>query len=286
MAASANDNGHNRSDKGSSKDLQLSGKKVLLAEDDEISQDVVSGFLRISGADVRVANNGREALDLAQKEKFDLILMDTYMPEMGGIEATHKIRSLPHLKTLPIIAMTAAVTSADREKCFSAGMNDFIPKPVHPSVLMEKLAHWLQNPVAITPHKNVGKPEEVTPSDFFASATPVSKSLADLRGFDLTGLKKILNDERAMIHLLKRFHTQNTETIGKIQTALKNQQLEIAKLTVHKLKGSAANLGAQELHRAASHLDNELASGHWTKETLENFVKTFERAMEDIGKLA
>ena len=108
-----------------------------------INQQVVKEFLKLSGMDVAIANNGQEALDLLGKQEFDAILMDVHMPVMDGLEATRQIRSSLGLQ-LPIIALTAGVTQEEQDICLGTGMNDFVATPVHPEALILALARWIK----------------------------------------------------------------------------------------------------------------------------------------------
>ncbi len=121
----------------------LCGVRILLVEDHPFNQQIASEFLTVVGVTVQIANNGQEALDLLRNERFDCVLMDMQMPVMGGIEATRKIRAIPSLADLPIIAMTANATGEDKEECLNAGMNDFISKPFFADHFYRKLLLWL-----------------------------------------------------------------------------------------------------------------------------------------------
>ena len=119
------------------------GARILLAEDNEVNQLVASRILTNAGFEVMIAGNGLEALDLAQKEQFDLVLMDIQMPEMDGLTAAARLRALPQFQNLPIVAMTAHAMSEDREMSLKAGMNDHITKPINIPELFGVLARWI-----------------------------------------------------------------------------------------------------------------------------------------------
>ncbi len=110
----------------------LDGRKILVAEDNEINQEVALELLRGFGAEVDLAANGQEALDAFAKRDYDLILMDIQMPIMDGYEATRRIRTngREHSASIPIVAMTASAMNEDREKTKQAGMNGHIAKPI------------------------------------------------------------------------------------------------------------------------------------------------------------
>lgn len=120
----------------------LKGVKILLAEDNVVNQKVMTRFLERWEVEMKVVNNGKEALDAIQECNFDVVLMDLQMPEMDGYEATEKIRKLddPYKRKVPIIALTAAALKEVREHVYAAGMNDFVTKPFNPADLEQKLA--------------------------------------------------------------------------------------------------------------------------------------------------
>ena len=122
------------------------GKRILLAEDEPINQEVALMFLRDAGLAPDLARNGREAVRLAQENAYALILMDVQMPEMDGLEATATIRRLPAYAAVPILSMTANAFVEDRNKCLAAGMDDFIAKPVDPDALFATILGWLEKP--------------------------------------------------------------------------------------------------------------------------------------------
>ncbi|MGD8847075.1 MAG: response regulator [Desulfobacteraceae bacterium] len=122
---------------------EFKGLKVLIVEDKEINQKIACEFLRKKGCRVTVADNGRKALTRLNQASFDMVLMDIQMPEMDGLEATRSIRADERFENLPIIAMTAHAMAQDREKCFEAGMNDYLSKPITPRRLYAIMSGWL-----------------------------------------------------------------------------------------------------------------------------------------------
>jgi len=124
------------------------GKRLLVAEDIEINREILIALLEDSGLIIDCAENGKEAVDMisADPEKYDIVLMDLQMPQMGGLEATRLIRKLPPRKSkmLPIIAMTANVFKEDIDDCLAAGMDDHLGKPLDIDKVMEKLSKYLR----------------------------------------------------------------------------------------------------------------------------------------------
>ncbi len=119
------------------------GKRVLIADDNEINRDLVSEMLSETGLVLDFAEDGKVALNKAQANTYNLILMDMQMPEMSGVDAAKAIRQLPAYATTPIIAMTGNAFAEDRKACIEAGMNDHLAKPMKPEDLYQALLKWL-----------------------------------------------------------------------------------------------------------------------------------------------
>ncbi|HVE53879.1 MAG TPA: response regulator, partial [Ramlibacter sp.] len=122
---------------------RLTGGRVLLVEDNEVNQIVAGAFLRKVGLHVDIASDGQSALERLAAGSYDVVLMDMHMPVLDGVATTRIIRGNAAHTHLAVIALTASVLPADRQRCLDAGMNDFIPKPFEPAVIWETLLKWV-----------------------------------------------------------------------------------------------------------------------------------------------
>ena len=126
------------------KEAVLSGKTVLMVDDDIRNVFALSNVLEEKGIHILVGEHGKESLDLLEQHpEIDLVLMDIMMPEMDGYEAMGHIRQQPRFKTLPIIALTAKAMKGDRQRCIDAGASDYLSKPVDTNKLLSLLRVWL-----------------------------------------------------------------------------------------------------------------------------------------------
>jgi CheY-like chemotaxis protein len=122
--------------------------RVLIVDDEPINLMIAEEFLVDAGLLIDTAADGLEAVEKVTNGTYNAILMDMQMPRMGGLEASRRIRQIPGYSKVPIIALTANAFGKDREKCYAAGMNDFVTKPVKPEELFLILASWLSKPSA------------------------------------------------------------------------------------------------------------------------------------------
>ena len=120
------------------------GTRVLLVEDNPVNQDVAMGMLEQLGCEVVLATNGKNAVDMSNMEKYDIVLMDCQMPTMDGYEATRRMKQNGSLNApTPVVALTANAMAGDREKCLEAGMDDYVSKPVRTQVLSHMIEKWV-----------------------------------------------------------------------------------------------------------------------------------------------
>ena len=121
--------------------------RILLVEDNEMNRDMLSRRLQKRGFDVTIAVDGREGVDKALAEPYDLILMDISLPEIDGCTATRELRGAARTATTPIIALTAHAMAGDRERALEAGCNDYDTKPIELDRLLAKMAALLKSPL-------------------------------------------------------------------------------------------------------------------------------------------
>ena len=233
----------------------LAGARVLVAEDNPVNRQVLADMLGLLGVQATLAASGREALDALAREMFDAVLMDIQMPEMDGLTATARIRAHPAWSGLPVIAITAGVTQAERDRIAASGADDLLAKPVTLVTLQASLQRWLTTRTAagISRPKTGGR---VPPTPETAAAdTPLA-----LAGFDLAALTKAMRPER-VLELLQMFADNAREETDAIDRALASGNPAAARKAMHSLKGACAIMGAEALQAALGALSEALEQG-------------------------
>ncbi len=237
----------------------LKGCRFLLAEDNEINQQIAVELLEGVGASVRVVGNGREAVDVLSNgpvpPPFDAVLMDLQMPEMDGYQATAILRSDPRFHAFPIIAMTAHATIEERLSCLAAGMNDHVTKPIDPILLFETLRRYCKHVHAPTAVAVGGAPTTAS-SEVAPDAIP---SLAGLAVEE--GLTRAAGNRKLYMKLLRQFMVENTHTAEQIADALRLKDMTLADRLAHTIKGVAGTLGITAVQAAASDLEGAIHAG-------------------------
>ena len=227
---------------------KISGAYLLLAEDNEINQQVARELLERAGVTVAIVENGKEAVARLWEEKFDGVLMDMQMPVMGGIAATREIRKNPRLAGLPIIAMTANVMAGDREQCLAAGMNDHITKPLDPNQMVATLAKW------ITPTQPAALPAAPKPETAQAPET-----LPNLPGVRVAeGMRRMDGSVTAYCAILDKFRNGQQNTLAEISLSIAANDWGKAELLAHTLKSLLGTVGAEKLKNKATELESAI----------------------------
>ena len=249
----------------------LSGLRVLLAEDNEVNQQVATELLQSEGAEVTIANNGAEAVKLltgsAPPPPFDIVLMDLQMPEMDGLTATKLLRGLPHLQGLPIIAMTAHVMTDEIQRCLEIGMNDHVGKPIDPESLFATLARWTQT------HQRQASHDSVRSSDADNAVI-----LPRIEGVDTeVGLKRVAGNKQLYRNLLIQFAEKQGSVAGRISKAIEDGERQDAERIAHSLKGAAGNLAMNQLFELAGDLERAIRD---SKPEAANLVEDLTLALD------
>lgn len=211
------------------------GRRILVADDNSVNLHVARRMLEKLGCRVDVAMDGREALAMHQAQPYELILMDCQMPGMDGREAASRIRALEGAASrVPVVAVTACATPSERECCLSAGMDDFIAKPLRPQVLDAALTKWLAA-------QNVAAPTEQPCNDEL-------DAVRDMFGADFAELAALyMNDSPPRITRLQAAGADaDSATVAKV---------------AHAFSGSSASIGASGLAALCKELEREAKAG-------------------------
>lgn len=236
--------------------------KILLAEDNETNQLVAKDILKNMGLEVDIASNGEEAVELYNLNKYDLILMDLQMPVLDGFEATKKIREID--SKIPIIALSAAVMQSDKDLTSEAKMNAHLAKPIEIDKLSYELSKYLKSSVIKIENRQT------------------ILEIPKIEGINLDRLSSLYSDISQVFNLLKMFVKMAYETLNELFTVDKEE----IKSLIHKLKGSSANIGANEIYKLC--IKYEQSDSILYKEniieqlkiSLENIIINIEKALE------
>lgn len=229
--------------------LEFPGADVLVVEDNPVNQELMKAVLADLGCRVTSCSDGEQAVAQFAGHDFDLIVMDCQMPVMDGYTATEKIRDLERERRItktPIIALTAAAISGDRERCLSVGMDDFLSKPFILEDLTDKLKYWLPKHM-----------RRVAASTIIASSSGLNNPMLDQKA--LNKIRDLHPDgsPEVLVKIITIFLETSPELIQAIKQAFVQDDRDRMKIIAHGLKSSSANLGAETLAAVCKQLEIE-----------------------------
>ncbi len=225
---------------------KLPAIRILIVEDNKVNQQVLLGMLDGCEHEISIANNGVESVQACLEHHYDVVLMDMQMPDMDGIQATKKIRKLPtKMANVPIIAVTASVMSSNKDKCFAAGMDGYVNKPINRNDLLDEIARVIKVSLIKTSKSMVRKSE----LKYFNSA-------------HLASLESSIGKEY-FVYALKEFVNSTVDFGMKINSALEDLDKHRLIFDIHKLKGASANIGLIVLAEIAGKAEVMIDSEQW-----------------------
>lgn len=231
--------------------------KILVAEDMELNQLLMKTLLDDFGFECEIASNGKIAIEKLKEKKYDIVLMDLQMPEINGFEATRYIREVLKFD-IPIIALTADVTTIDVEKCKEVGMNDYISKPIDERLLYSKLIGFIKKPVMIIEQKTDG-----------------NNITEKIRYVDLSYLSKLTNSNpKLMSEIISSYLKQTPPLLHAMKQSFKDKDWHLLKASIHKMIPSFAIMGIDsEITEIAKKIQEYAFSLELSKELDELILK-------------
>lgn len=255
--------------------------KVLLAEDNLVNQEVAKAMLSKLDLTVHIANNGQDAVALALKNNYDLILMDCQMPVMDGYEATSQIRAQQNnSQRVPIVALTANATEFDRSDCLHAGMDDFLSKPYSFDQLRKIILCWL-------PKEKAEPSTVIVPSTREASFEASNKPLLNLKQLDQIRSLDTTGGNELMRRILHAFLDSAEDNMNQLTQAILNGDAENLRRTAHTLKSSSANIGADGLSGIFRQLETFGRSGEMNSARMlqEKLQQLYQQVIPEIREI-
>jgi signal transduction histidine kinase/DNA-binding NarL/FixJ family response regulator/HPt (histidine-containing phosphotransfer) domain-containing protein len=233
----------------SSTPVKFYGSRVLVAEDNALSRELIRQMLSDLGCDVDLAKDGNEALDCASKYVYDLILMDMQMPRLDGLAATQAIRQLPEHWSTPILAVTANVFAEEKAQCLRAGMNGHLTKPLTPESLMRELRHWLAESLN----------GEEDPASEQAGARRADRASAGADSRPILG--GALGNGMSRESMLNQFQQMHRGDLARVRALLANGDHASARDVIHNVEGISAMVGAKRVRQVFAELGAALREG-------------------------
>jgi signal transduction histidine kinase/ligand-binding sensor domain-containing protein/CheY-like chemotaxis protein/HPt (histidine-containing phosphotransfer) domain-containing protein len=232
--------------------------RVLVVEDQPLNREVAIGILASLGLQAQTANDGRQALEMLQKQHFDVVLMDCEMPVMDGFSATAALRRRePEGTHVPVIALTADATAAGREACLAAGMDDYLAKPFRREALHGMLARWLKDKAQSEPAQEPRAAASMVVSAPPGEPTLDGATLAALRALPRSGQKDMLE------HIGELYLSDSRNLVASIEKSLgAGNSADLAR-AAHAWRSYNGNVGALGLARLCRELEDAARQGNF-----------------------
>jgi two-component system, sensor histidine kinase and response regulator len=247
---------------------KLTNRHILVVEDNEINQEVTVNTLETAGVISTIAENGQVALDLISKNDYDLVLMDVQMPIMDGLEATRRIRETGN--PISIIAMTANVFKDDQEDCISAGMNDFVSKPIDPQRFFDTITQWLPEKAV---RQNQSKTMTIMVDNHKITGDCYVSRLNEIDGLDVPrGLSNLQGNAKKMYELMNRM---TSDYLNRINTCFADPTVATTEIKhcAHALKGASGNLGWTQVHAQTEIIEKRIQGGEDVSAMIKDITK-------------
>ena len=240
-------------------DSEIKNIKVLVVEDMALNQLLMKTLLDDFGFERDIASNGKIAIEKLEQKTYDIILMDLQMPEMNGFEATEYIRNHMNSK-IPIIALTADVTTVDLAKCKAVGMNDYIAKPVDEKLLYNKIISFVKKPQATTDKQ-----------------TSNSQLIEKLKCIDLNYLmKRTKSNPDLMMEMIGLYLEQTPELISTMKNSWQNKDWELLQSAIHKMIPSFSIVGINSDFETMAKKIQEYAINQQHHDDMNDYVSQIE----------
>jgi len=270
--------------------MAVNNNSILLVEDNVTNQILAREILESYDYEVDIAEDGIEALDKVESKQYDCVLMDIQLPVLDGYEATRKIRDELKLADLPIIALTASVMDKHYEKAKEAGMDDLIAKPIDIESMLTKIKEMIINSKGKTKVKTESESRLQSDKENEDEDTEKEiKELSDLKTINVEdGLNRLRGNIEAYRRILKGFAQNQTGLKERIEQAQQKSDFEKMKSIAHEIKGSAGNIGAEELHKKAADLEKTLSQREksFTEEEIKQIEKMTEELEQELSRTA
>jgi CheY-like chemotaxis protein len=264
--------------------------RVLVVEDNPVNQEVARAMLRDLGCELRLADNGREALNAMRTQAFDVVFMDCQMPEMDGFEAVRRLRSSDQAgfetrTDVPVVALTANALAGDEERCRAAGFDDYLTKPFRQQQLDALLERWSggRARVADDGEAATSAAAEQAPAPASAGQPAIDPTvIGRIRAMEQRGAARLLD------RLIRTYLSTAAKLVSDAQTALERGDAVGVRHAVHTLKSSSANLGATAAagHFAALEVHAREHRLHLVRRDWPEAMNEYERAVRALRAMS